>query len=279
VATPQKRIVSYPRGGTICERVTVAQTPIKRMRGLLGRRSLTAGDGLLLRPERGIHTAFMRFPIDAVFLGPDMDVIEIFEDVGPWRIVHTRGAYAVLELAAGEASRRDVRRGDLLGVVDHAATDADDLDDGADVLASQFLSSMQFSTPPSVATNGAGRPPMRVLLIAHDRRFRAVASALLTRRGCAVTTSPAASRLATAVKRDQIDVVVVDAGEMLTAAARTVATIEELRPPVGVVLVADEAEIGLDHLPVLAKWGPFEDIFAAIEQAERDRGRRSRLVG
>jgi hypothetical protein len=81
------------------------------------------------------------------------------------------------------------------------------------------------------------------------------------------------------VKRDQIDVVVVDAGEMLTAAARTVATIEELRPPVGVVLVADEAEIGLDHLPVLAKWGPFEDIFAAIEQAERDRGRRSRLVG
>jgi Asp/Glu/hydantoin racemase len=87
------------------------------------------------------------------------------------------------------------------------------------------------------------------------------------------------TRVAPLVERDRIEVVVLDCGGLLTAAARTVAAIGQLNPAVGVVLVADEAEAGLLNLPVLAKWGPFEDIYAAIEQAERDRGRRSRLVG
>ena len=52
----------------VCERCLVADSPWSRMRGLLGRRGLESGEGLLLRPTGSVHTFFMRFPIDAVFL-------------------------------------------------------------------------------------------------------------------------------------------------------------------------------------------------------------------
>ena len=46
----------------------VADSPWTRLRGLIGRARLQPGDGLMLRPASSIHTSFMRFPIDAVFL-------------------------------------------------------------------------------------------------------------------------------------------------------------------------------------------------------------------
>ncbi len=278
MAGAQKRIVSLQRGGIICERVTLAQTPFRRMVGLLGRSSLPQGEGVLLRPEKGIHTAFMRFPIDAVFLGPDMEVLEIVPDLRPFRIAATRGAYAVLELAAGEAARRELRVGDRLGVVDDSFVDGSGAD-VADDESTVFLPNVEIELPPQEHIDATRPAPLRVLLTASDARFRTVASALLARRGCAVTTSASAARVAALVERDRIDVVVLDAGALLTAAAHTVAMIDAMTPPVGVVLVADEAEEGLHNLPVLAKWGLFEEIFEAIQAADRDRGRRSRLVG
>jgi uncharacterized protein len=99
-------------GSTVCERCVVANKMIPRMRGLLGRRSLPAGDGLLIRPAPSVHTFFMRFPIDVVFLSRSGEVLKISADVGPWRARSCRGAYAVLELAAGEAERRGFAVGD-----------------------------------------------------------------------------------------------------------------------------------------------------------------------
>ena len=96
----------------MCERCRVAATPSSRMRGLLGRRSLAGGEGLLLRPTSSIHTWFMRFPIDAVFLAEDGTVVRIAEDLRPWRAAGHRGARAVLELASGECARRGLRTGD-----------------------------------------------------------------------------------------------------------------------------------------------------------------------
>jgi uncharacterized protein len=84
------------------------------MRGLLGRGRLEPGSGLLLRPAFSIHTMFMRFPIDVVFLDRDLRVVDIRPSLGPWRAASVRGARAVLELAAGEAERRDLASGDRL---------------------------------------------------------------------------------------------------------------------------------------------------------------------
>ena len=101
-------------GLPVCERCLLAETPLRRMRGLLGRAGLERGEGLLLRPASSIHTAFMRFPIDAVFLDRELNVLRVVSELPPWRQAGKRGAKAVLELPAGEASRRGVEPGQRL---------------------------------------------------------------------------------------------------------------------------------------------------------------------
>jgi uncharacterized protein len=101
-------------GEVVCDKCVVADSPVSRLRGLLGRSELRPGEGLLLRPASAIHTCFMRFPIDAVFLDRDWRVVGISGDVRPWRAAGSRGAKAVLELPAGESSRRGLELGDRL---------------------------------------------------------------------------------------------------------------------------------------------------------------------
>ena len=86
------------------------------MRGLLGRKELPRGEGMLLRPAASVHTAFMRFPIDVVFLDAELRVVHVAHSVAPWRAVRGKGAKMVVELAAGECSRRDVEVGDRLSL-------------------------------------------------------------------------------------------------------------------------------------------------------------------
>jgi len=101
-------------GRVVCEGLTLADGPLTRMKGLLGRKSLPSGEGLLLRPAGSVHTAFMRFPIDAVFLDDEGCVLRVAADLRPWRAAGCRGARAVLELSSGESERRGVRPGDRL---------------------------------------------------------------------------------------------------------------------------------------------------------------------
>jgi uncharacterized membrane protein (UPF0127 family) len=101
-------------GSIVCERCVLADTAFTRMRGLLGRRSLPSDEGILLKPASSVHMAFMRFPIDAVFLDRELRVVKIADDLRPWRAAGSRGAKAVLEIPAGEAGRRGVRVGDRL---------------------------------------------------------------------------------------------------------------------------------------------------------------------
>jgi uncharacterized protein len=98
-------------GTVVCERCLLAETPFARLRGLLGRSGLSSGEGLLLRPAASVHTAFMRFTIDVVFLDRELRVLKVAPEVVPWRTAGCRGARAVLELPAGEASLRGLREG------------------------------------------------------------------------------------------------------------------------------------------------------------------------
>jgi uncharacterized protein len=99
---------------TVCERCLVADRMLPRMKGLLGRRELASGEGMVIRPAPSIHTFFMRFPIDAVFLARDGEVLKVAHEIKPWRIRSARRAHSVIELAAGEAKRRGVSPGDRL---------------------------------------------------------------------------------------------------------------------------------------------------------------------
>ena len=101
-------------GRVVCERCLVADSPWSRMRGLLGRRGLESGEGLLLRPTGSVHTFFMRFPIDVVFVSRDGEVLKVARALPAWRTAGARRAKAALELAADEAERREIRVGTRL---------------------------------------------------------------------------------------------------------------------------------------------------------------------
>jgi uncharacterized protein len=88
------------------------------MRGLLGRASLDEREGLLIRRTTSIHTHFMRFPIDVVFVGGDGTALRIVENLGPWRMRSFRRAKHVLELPAGRCERVGLREGDRLELGD-----------------------------------------------------------------------------------------------------------------------------------------------------------------
>ena len=110
----------------VCARAEVADNLFKRLRGLLGRASLPSGDGMLFRGESSIHSAFMRFRFDAVFMDRELRVVGIAEDIPPWRARSARGARNILELTAGEIARTGVAVGDQLAEVEEPDVDPDD---------------------------------------------------------------------------------------------------------------------------------------------------------
>ena len=119
------QIVNRTRGDTVvCERTEVANTAWRRVRGLLGRASLPAGEGMLFRGESSIHSAFMRFDFDAVFMDREMRVVALAERIPPWRARAARGARNILELGAGEISRTGVEIGDQLAEIETPDVDA-----------------------------------------------------------------------------------------------------------------------------------------------------------
>jgi uncharacterized membrane protein (UPF0127 family) len=99
-------------GTLVCARCELAERPLQRMRGLLGRRGLAPDEGMLFRPAGSIHMFFMRFPIDAVFCDADLRVVGVERGLRPWRTAGRRGAKVVVELAAGAAA--GVEPGDRL---------------------------------------------------------------------------------------------------------------------------------------------------------------------
>jgi len=94
----------------------LAVTRRARRRGLLGRNGLDDSEALILAPCTAVHTAFMRFAIDVLFLDRDGCAVKIVPDVAPWRIAAAARAYAVVEMAAGSAKRHGVQLGDRLYV-------------------------------------------------------------------------------------------------------------------------------------------------------------------
>jgi uncharacterized protein len=104
-------------GGSVCEHCGIAETPLTRLRGLLGKTRLRSGEGLLIRQTSAVHTFFMRFPIDVVFLDQELVVVDVEADLQPWRVAGRRGAKAVLELPAGESRRQRIRPGERMRLV------------------------------------------------------------------------------------------------------------------------------------------------------------------
>ena len=100
--------------GLLVCRARVASSFGARFRGLMLTSSLEPATGLLFPRTRSVHTHFMRYPIDVVFLDDEQRVVRIAAGLRPWRFAAAQGADGVLELAAGECARLGLAEGDEL---------------------------------------------------------------------------------------------------------------------------------------------------------------------
>ncbi|HEX5504532.1 MAG TPA: DUF192 domain-containing protein [Thermomicrobiales bacterium] len=113
----QCRIVNRSRDSVVAEAAEVARSWWARGRGLLGRRDLPAGAGLVIDPCSSIHTWFMAFPIDVAFVAADGRVVRTAHAVRPWRVGPiARGARYVVELPAGTLARTGTEVDDRLAL-------------------------------------------------------------------------------------------------------------------------------------------------------------------
>jgi uncharacterized membrane protein (UPF0127 family) len=103
-------------GLTICSVLVTAFDSRARRRGLLGQNSLSRDAAVILAPCGAVHTWFMRFPIDVLFVDEAGIVRKVCPRVGPWRFAMDLRAFATVELAAGLAREADTRPGDRLSV-------------------------------------------------------------------------------------------------------------------------------------------------------------------
>lgn len=109
------RAINVTRGTTIAAHGHHATGFFERSKGLLGRKAMNRGEGLLIDPCSGIHMFFMAFPIDAVFVAKDGTVVHLVQAIKPWRISrYVFGARAVLELPVGSINDSATRMGDRL---------------------------------------------------------------------------------------------------------------------------------------------------------------------
>jgi len=115
-AKPELRlkILNLTRQAELACRVEVADRGAKRRRGLLGRKKLSAGEGLWILPCEAVHTFGMQFPIDLIYLDHNKRVAKVRSSVRPWRLSGCLHANSVLELASGTILRTRTQPGDML---------------------------------------------------------------------------------------------------------------------------------------------------------------------
>ena len=109
------RVTNLTRNTLLAVRALRAATFASRFKGLMGVASLPVGEGLHIEPCTGIHTFFMRLPIDAIFLDASLQIVEVCHAMAPWRMSRIYpNARSVLEIPAGVSLASRTVPGDRL---------------------------------------------------------------------------------------------------------------------------------------------------------------------
>jgi hypothetical protein len=108
------KIQNLTRQTVLASRAEVAGHGAARRKGLLGRSGLAAGEGLWIVPCESVHTFFMQFPIDLVYIDRGKKVKKVRSNVGPWKMSACLSAHSILELPAGTIRSTQTQAGDQL---------------------------------------------------------------------------------------------------------------------------------------------------------------------
>jgi uncharacterized membrane protein (UPF0127 family) len=108
------RVRNLTRGTVLGDSIDLADTSAKRTTGLLKHTELQAGEGLWIVPCEGVHTFFMKFPLDLVYIDKKNVVRKTVANVPPWRISFCLPAHSIVELPVGTIGPSATRKGDQL---------------------------------------------------------------------------------------------------------------------------------------------------------------------
>jgi uncharacterized protein len=111
---PRLKIWNLTRQAALAHCVEVANNGATRRKGLLGRDGLPDGQGVWIVPCESVHTFWMKFPIDLVYLDRNKKVKKVKSGVPPWRLSACLSAHSVLEFASGTVHRTQTKPGDSL---------------------------------------------------------------------------------------------------------------------------------------------------------------------
>ena len=111
------QVINRTRNTELGNGVEMAKSGAKRSKGLLGRKGLQPGGGMWIVPCEAIHTFFMQFAIDVVYLDKKLRVRKAVHSIDPWRMSVCLSAHSVLELPPGTIAESQTRTGDVLEFV------------------------------------------------------------------------------------------------------------------------------------------------------------------
>jgi uncharacterized membrane protein (UPF0127 family) len=110
-------LVSERDGSIVAAQLLPAFDSQTRRTGLLAHQSLPDSTAMIIAPTNAIHTFFMKFAIDVLFVAKDGRIVKVCEGLKPWRVAGALRAHGVVELAAGAAKHSRLAPGDRLAIV------------------------------------------------------------------------------------------------------------------------------------------------------------------
>ncbi len=115
-------LMNRTSGAVLATELLPALNSDTRRTGLLKHTSLPSSTAMIIAPTNAIHTWFMRFDIDVIFVARDGRVLKVRRAMRPWRMAATLLGFAVVEFSSGVLAKLEVSPGDVLAIVSRAET-------------------------------------------------------------------------------------------------------------------------------------------------------------
>ncbi|MGA2775793.1 MAG: DUF192 domain-containing protein [Candidatus Omnitrophota bacterium] len=111
------KIINITKNAILADNTILAQTVLARLKGLLFRKEFRNGEALIIKPCNSIHTFFMRFPIDVIFIDSNNKIVKIRKGIKPFRAtpVYFKSKF-VIELPSGTAAAANTEESDQLSI-------------------------------------------------------------------------------------------------------------------------------------------------------------------
>ena len=109
------KLINKKNDKILANNLKIADNFFKRLIGLLGRKALDKGEGLHIIPCNSIHSFFMKFNFDAIFLNKNNEVVYLIEEMPAWHVSKICfSAYSVVELQSGVIKETETSISDVL---------------------------------------------------------------------------------------------------------------------------------------------------------------------